>query len=346
MTDISKKEVHTTNNFDFLRFLFACLVVISHSYPLSGSNESAQWIYHTKKVQITYASLGLNGFFVISGYFIFQSMMRSKSLKTFYFKRFLRLFPGLFVVLLVSLLLSPFVYESTLPLLANKEFYTYLPFNISLYGFQSGIKGIFDNNAYHSINGSLWTIRYEFSLYIAVSILFYFRNKPKVVFSLLLFAFLMFYILYVFFIEKVGSAKIFGMLGSNILYLGLFFILGSLMASVQLEKMPIKKSFFAFLIVLIVLSIYFNIYHLTEHFLYSILVLLVGFKALPFFSTFGKVGDMSYGIYIYSFPIQQILMYFFNFNIFQLMTSSLLLSMVFGYFSWHLVEKRALRFNI
>ena len=75
------------------------------------------------------------------------------------------------------------------------------------------------------------------------------------------------------------------------------------------------------------------------------IVLTLGFRSLPFFSTFGKIGDMSYGIYIYSFPIQQTLMFFFNLNTDQLIIYSLLASIVFGYLSWHLIEKKALRYK-
>ena len=98
------------NNFDFLRFVFAILVVVSHSYPLSGDNESSQWIYKITNGQLVLAQIGLSGFFVISGYFIFQSLQRSKSILDYLKKRFLRLFPALSVVLLLSILLAPFVF--------------------------------------------------------------------------------------------------------------------------------------------------------------------------------------------------------------------------------------------
>ena len=79
--------MNKNNNFDFLRFLFALLVVISHSYPLSGSSESSQWIYQVTNGQIVLAQIGLSGFFIISGYFIFQSLKRSNSIID-YFKKF------------------------------------------------------------------------------------------------------------------------------------------------------------------------------------------------------------------------------------------------------------------
>lgn len=75
------------NNFDFLRFLFAVFVVLSHAYPLSGTDETQQWIYKMTNGQIVLAQIGLSGFFVISGFFIFQSMERSKCLLQYYKKK-------------------------------------------------------------------------------------------------------------------------------------------------------------------------------------------------------------------------------------------------------------------
>jgi peptidoglycan/LPS O-acetylase OafA/YrhL len=337
--------MNKNNNFDFLRFLFALLVVISHSYPLSGSNESSQWIYQGTNGQIVLAQIGLSGFFIVSGYFIFQSLQRSKSLLDYFKKRFLRLFPALIVVLLLSIILAPLVYEGDVAYLGNKEVYTYLPNNMSLYNFQSGIKGIFDRNYYHAINGSLWTIRYEFSMYIALSLLFFFRNNPVLVKVLLFISFVVFVLSFNFFLNRLGGSKIFGMQGLHILNLGTFFIGGSSLASLQLEQIKNKGFIVLGFIIIGVASIYFNYYDSVKHIILPFIILLFGFLPLPFFSTFSKIGDMSYGIYIYSFPIQQTLTYFFKLSTYELMIYSVILSICCGFLSWHLIEKTALKYK-
>lgn len=333
------------NNFDFLRFLFALLVVVSHAYPLSGGNESSQWIYKITNGQIVLAQIGLSGFFIISGYFIFQSLVRSKSLSYYFKKRLLRLFPALFVVLLLTIILAPFVYQEIVPFFKNISVYTYLPYNLSLYGFQSSIKGIFDTNAYHAINGSLWTIRYEFSLYVALSFLFFFRKQKRIVSIILLIGFSVFILLYTFYLNSFGGSSLFGLQGIHLLNLGAFFIGGSLLASLQFEKIKYKVLILALSVLILLLSLYFNFYDSVKHFIFPIVVLLIGFIPLPFMRTFGRFGDMSYGIYIYSFPIQQTLMYFFKMSTYSLLIYSVLLSVVFGFLSWHLIEKRALKYK-
>lgn len=333
------------NNFDFLRFLFALLVVVSHSYPLSGDNESSQWIYKITNGQIILAQIGLSGFFIISGYFIFQSLERSKDLLDYFKKRFLRLFPALAVVLILCLILVPFVYEGNVPFLKNIAVYTYVPFNLSLFGFQSIIKGVFDTNAYHAINGSLWTIRYEFSLYIALALLFFIRIQKQLVTFMLLVVFTIFLLLYIFCLNRFGGSSLFGLQGIHILNLGTFFISGSLLASLQFEKIKHKSIILGISILILVLSLYFKCYESVKHLVFPIVVLLIGFTPLPFICTFGKFGDMSYGIYIYSFPIQQTLMYYYKMDTYSLLIYSVLLSIGFGYISWHLIEKRALKYK-
>ncbi|GAA4883827.1 acyltransferase [Flaviramulus aquimarinus] len=332
------------NNFDFLRFLFAIFVVISHAYPLSGDHESSQWIYKITDGQIVLARFGLDGFFIISGFFIFQSLQRSNTLLSYYKKRFLRLFPALFIVLVISTLLLPAVYRGVTPILENPQVYSYLPNNLSLYNFQAVIKGVFDDNPYHSINGSLWTIRYEFSLYIALSLLYFFKENEIVKKALILMCFICFIVLYDFFLSRFAGSSVFGMIGYEILDLGTFFVCGSLLAAFKFEK-HIQKWMLPLAILLVIISIKYDFYSVSKHFLLPIIILIIGFTQLPFFSTFGKIGDMSYGIYIYSFPIQQALVYFYKLNVYELMFWSLIISIAFGYLSWHLVEKRALKYK-
>lgn len=131
--------ISRTNNFDFLRLLFASAVVITHSYPLSGLADS-DFLSDITSSQIALSYLGVKGFFIISGYLIFKSLLRCENLLDFYWKRMLRLFPALIVVLILTVLLAPFVYEDTVPYLENKSVLTYIPKNISLFFYNLKLK--------------------------------------------------------------------------------------------------------------------------------------------------------------------------------------------------------------
>lgn len=329
------------NNFDFLRFLFAIFVLISHSFDLSGGKESSIWINRITSGQFVFAQIGLDGFFVISGYFIFQSLERSHSLCDYFKKRFLRVFPGLFFVLVITVCLLPLLHHDGNAIFSQLDFYTYLPRNLSLYGFQSIVKGVFENNYYHAINGSLWTIRYEFSLYIALGLLFFIRGYKNKVCLLLCVTFFLMYLFFVFGMDRFGHSKIITLQGYEFFNLGTFFVMGSLLASIQFEK-KVSVLILFISVVILFLAIYFEVYSTVKHIVFPVVVLSFGFIPLRFFSTFGKYGDLSYGIYIYSFPVQQVLVHLFKPKVHSLIVYSLLISIVLGFLSWHFIEKKAL----
>lgn len=124
----------TRNNFTLMRLLFALLVLISHSYPLSGP-----W-----KLQVIDHDLGVlavHGFFAISGYLVAGSFLRAPSIRIFATNRALRLVPGLIVAL---------AFSKAAALLCD--------------GFQS-------NPIPYVVNGPLWTLTWEVMCYIAVAVL-------------------------------------------------------------------------------------------------------------------------------------------------------------------------------
>ncbi|HCN51912.1 MAG TPA: acyltransferase [Chryseobacterium sp.] len=335
--------ISRTNNFDFLRFIFASFVIISHSYPLSGSTEG-DILTRVTDGQMGFSYIGVHGFFIISGYLIFKSLLRSKGLADYYWKRLLRLYPALFVVLILTVLLAPFVYESSVPYWKNHSVYTYVPQNLTLFFRQKGIDGIFESNPYKgSINGSLWTICYEFSMYIMVSLLFFVRTKSfvKIIVALL---FISSYILSIFHPNFLYGIFVRLELGSSSFYnLMCFFTAGMLLTYLKTDNKKLVSSLILLSFIVLVASVYFQIFKYTCYFTLPILVILIGSKSTRYINKVGEViGDISYGIYIYSFPIQQALMYYFKLDTIPLMILSTILSFILGYISWHLIEKKAL----
>ncbi len=338
--------ISRSNNFDFLRLLFASLVVITHSYALSGATQGDPLSQLTSG-QMEFSYLGVHGFFIISGYLIFKSLLRCKGLPDFYWKRLLRLFPALLVVLFLTVLLAPAVYESSVPYLQNKSVYTYIPQNITLFFRQKGIDGVFESNPYkHSINGSLWTICYEFSMYVMVSLLFFIRKKALFVKTVVILLFISSYVLSIFHPYFLYGLFLKMALGSNHFYNLMCFFAGGMVLTYlntgkKTENMLIISSF-----VLLVVSVYLNISHYTCYITLPLLVILIGKRSTQYLNKVGDViGDTSYGIYIYSFPIQQTLVYFYKLDTVPLLILSLPLSLLLGYISWHLIEKKALGYK-
>lgn len=334
------------NNFDFLRLMLAMFVIITHSYPLSGIPENdilSQW----SDQQASLSNIGVRGFFVISGYLIFQSLERSSSLLNYYWKRFLRLYPGLLLVLILTVLLAPFVYHNeSRSYLRNIDVYKYIPYNISLYRLKYTIAGVFDNNPHtNAINGSLWTLCYEFTCYLLLSVLFFIRNQKLLIRVLLAALFILLYIANIFYPNQLDGHIQFHDIHSKYLFtLGIYFTAGSLLASLGWIKEKKLGLLAGISLAGIAISMMLHYYQYTSYFLLPLLMISFGKMSTPYLNQIGeKVGDLSYGVYIYGYPVQQTLVYFFHFNYMELMITSIPVVLFFAFISWHLVEKRALR---
>lgn len=333
------------NNFDFLRLIFALSVVVTHAFPLSATNWTdplGNWTHD----QICLSYIGVRGFFIISGYLIFQSLERSRGLVDYFWKRALRLWPALAVVLGLTVVLGQFVYDAAVagPYWSNPEVWSYFPRNITLYALQPKINGVFSTNPWETtINGSLWTISYEFTCYVALAAFFYLRKRLNVSRILLIVAYVAMFVGNVFFYYQISRHSFFINFGQAI-ELGIFFVAGSILAAFRYENFRHHGWVILGSLVLIVVGVWSGHFLKGFHFVgLPLLVMSLGVQGTPFLRDVGKRwGDMSYGIYIYGFPVQQALYYFFDFNWWELMLVSIPIVMALGWLSWHLIEKRAL----
>ncbi len=333
------------NNFDFLRLVFALLVMVTHSYVLSGKSD-VDFLGALTHDQVVLSYIGVRGFFVISGYLIFQSLQRSRDLVDYFWKRMLRLFPALLVMLALTVVLGPLVYDATVgSYWSNPEVRSYFPKNASLFLFQPNIKGIFESNPFpKAINGSLWTICYEFTCYMALAAFIVVRQWKGFTKFLLLATWTALFVGNLWYYEQVKQHDFFLNYG-KLIELAVYFVGGSLLAAIRFEKFLYKgaTSFLAALIMAI--SLYTGDFLSGFHFVFlPFFVIGFGILSTPYLNNIGKkLGDISYGIYIYGFPVQQALVYFFGMNYITLLVTSVPITMVLSYGSWHLIEKRALQ---
>ncbi|MCS6818839.1 MAG: acyltransferase [Chitinophagales bacterium] len=338
----------TENNFDFIRLVAAALVIITHSLALTGRSEN-DWLSRITTGTLQFSHLGVAIFFVISGYLITQSAINSKTWKGYLWRRILRIFPGLIVVLMFSAFILGSIFSS-LPLkdyLTNPKTYLHLA-SVSLYRLFLFLPGVFETNPNKAVNGSLWTLAYEFTLYIVVLLAWKVGLLRRG--SILIVLFLLMYSIRLYLGEKyfIYNYSASWLLGLNITYFfeWSFYFLTGMIFYYYKEKIPLK---FSLLIVLIVTYILFAVIR-HEYMLRALNYILIPY--MVFFLAFqkGKLnqiarnGDFSYGLYIYAFPIQQSIVAILGPQIpFELM---LLLSIVctfpFAYASWHLVEKKCL----
>src|SRR6266852_3882284 len=163
----TRERAHA-NSFDLLRLFAAALVVWSHQHALLGLPEPA-----VASLNTSFGGLEVFIFFSISVYLNTLSIARHNSLQTFLINRALRIYPALVACVLFTVVLGICV-ATDLHAYLGPELISYVVKNTTLFfGFQGGAPGVFEANALpQALNGSLWTLKYEVKLYVALAAVF------------------------------------------------------------------------------------------------------------------------------------------------------------------------------
>ncbi|WP_420116507.1 acyltransferase family protein [Micromonospora sp.] len=159
------------NSVNALRLALAGLVLLSHTLTLAGGREPLGEL--TGGV-VDLGTVAVDGFFALSGFLIARSFVTSPSVGRFLWRRALRILPGFWVCLVVSVVVilpvAHLLEYGTLvgyPLTGPDSVLGYLVTNAGLYIDQFTVRGLYDGSA---VNGSLYTLFYEFACYLGVAV--------------------------------------------------------------------------------------------------------------------------------------------------------------------------------
>ena len=328
------------NNFNLIRMIAASAVLVSHAFPITLGPGAVEPL-----VGLTGTTLGLHAvavFFVISGLLIARSLERSPTFVHWLTARVLRLFPGLLVVLLLTMLvLGPLV--TSLPLAAyaaDPATWTYVPRNLSLAFLQYPLPGVFEGNPHGpAINGSLWSLVHEVGCYAGVAIAgaLGLLRRPRLflgALTLLLAA-------------RIGMAQtgLVQSLPGLFVTLAFSFALG-MAAWVWRERLVLHGALLAGLWALALALWPTPVFAEALAVALAYSTLWLAYVPRGALLAFNRLGDYSYGVYIYAFPMQQLMAHLFPgqsplTNIALAAPPTLLCAVL----SWRLVEKRALAWS-
>jgi peptidoglycan/LPS O-acetylase OafA/YrhL len=154
------------NSFGVMRLMLALAVLVSHSVYLTTGRGELEPLYTW--TGYTLGQHGVQGFFLLSGILVAQSLHRAHSLRDFALARALRIFPALIVcVLLTALILGPWM--SALPpamYLKDQGVAAYIAKTISLWSGSAMLPAVFQDNVVpRVVNSSVWTLKYEVLCY-------------------------------------------------------------------------------------------------------------------------------------------------------------------------------------
>jgi len=324
------------NSFDLLRLLAASLVLYSHQYVLLGVVEPSFFGL------TTLGGAGVSIFFFLSGLLVWTSWARDPDLWRFFLKRSLRIFPALWVAVLVSVFLFG-------PAVSSFDFWDYFEssetreyLNNAILFVRYDLPGVFEENPFpNAVNGSLWTLPAEFLCYVSVAVVgsLALMHRSGLVCGLFL----------ALLAAEFGSHYFGSHLAANF-EMAAFFWWGvwyGYMSSDSVAKLKLN-----WLItvagVLVFLSLGTRGVDRTGMLVFAAALVMLAQRWTGGARVTDPIGDLSYGMYIFAFPVQQWLAqsasdHERSFGLMLMVAFALTASL--SYVSWHLIEKRALRFK-
>jgi peptidoglycan/LPS O-acetylase OafA/YrhL len=328
------------NNLNLIRMIAATAVLVSHAWPISSGVGTTEPLSALLDVKL--GTLSVYVFFAISGFLIARSFERQPTVRRWLAARALRLFPGLAVVLsLTVLVLGPLVtILSPAEYFVRPETLSYVPRNLSLAFLQYDLPGVFEDQPYpDAINGSLWTLVHEVVCYGGVLVLGLLGALRRTGLALLGFAGF-----------AAAYALVTGVLGPDRVHpklpvlfeLALPFVMGTALyvwrARVRLHPVLLLGLVLAAAL-LRETPLWMPV--LTAALTYG--VFLLGFAPGGPFLLYNRLGDYSYGVYIYAFPTQQLMTHLFQpMSPVENIALALPATLAMAVLSWVWVEKPAL----
>lgn len=324
------------NNFNIIRWIALLMVLYGHQFILLGQIPPSILGHPVH-------GLGVNILFALSGYLIYGSYKKSRDLKEYLKKRAIRIFPPLVFVTIVTVFLCYFFTT------ADKAIYfkgsiSYVIYNCLLNP-RFGLPGVFEENYYPlAINGSLWTLPIEFACYLIVPVLYMLcKKRPlKVLTTVVLFlGGCMVYLsgggneskmLIIWGTDWIGACRLI-----------VYFLIGMGVAVWEAEKL------FDLQIAMVLLAglacARTELPSILMAFVVCYVVFSFAFTHNPRFVGFMEKLECSYGMYLWGFTIQQILikiLHFqigYTFTVYKMLIMSSLVSFVFAACTYYLVER-------
>jgi peptidoglycan/LPS O-acetylase OafA/YrhL len=334
------------NGFDLLRLLLAFLVLVSHSYLLFGRGGDPLEVF--SKGQTSMGEIGVMGFFCLSGYLISASFYRSPNVLKFLRNRFLRLFPGYWFCLLVTaFVIAPLIFYANNKSLTGFGFtgpnssWSFVYNNIYLSIRQWSIGGLLVHANYkESLNGSLWSLFPEFTCYLLTLVLGFFGllKNNRFVFAIV------FIFVYVVYVVNLNTSNQFGptfLILSSARKLYTAYLCGTALFVFR-DKLQVDVKGVLFLLLAVVALLKFGGFLIVAPLCISLLCI----KGFSLFKMSFKY-DVSYGLYIYAFPVQQLIsaVYAPNTQMIFYMLSCAVVTSLLAFLSYVAVERPFLNFK-
>ncbi|RIJ11036.1 acyltransferase [Pseudomonas sp. 91RF] len=316
------------NSFDLIRHVAALLVLVSHHFALTGSEGPGIAGYNSL------GGIAVIAFFSISGLLITLSFLNANSFTDYLSKRIARIFPALIVCAFMMTFVAGAVFAEGY-VTDSAALIDFL--RISLFG-RANIEEITEAFIFsESFNGSLWTLKIEFAFYLLVAVALGLFRRAATAAALLVTFCIATYVL--------GNAPVTALTQKLALYgcAGIAFFAGSLVAFYR-QHLGARHRLvitLATCLGLIPLAAGTSLSGVVVTLCICLATLSLGLLYVD--HTIRGRFDLSYGIYLYAFPVQQLVINKTSLAFVPSMIVSTLIVIVLAAASWIWIERPALQ---
>lgn len=322
-----------SNNLNFIRFIAALMVIFGHSYAATMSYKIGDPICRLTKNQLDFGGLAVSIFFVFGGFLIAKSMVRLKGAKKYFKARIIRIFPPLiFVTFVVTFIMGPIV--TVLPLseyFSDCATYKYLLNSMMI--LVHDLPGVFREHINTSVNGPLWTLPVEFLCYIMC----YFFYKLKLLDGKILkYTFIPAIIAYYIMNILLRGMPIIreALRPVMLFYVGMLYY-------VYRNKIKFEYKYLIVSLCFLIAGAVTNTMQFAIIAFLPYILFCIGYGTTRKLEHFGRKMEISYGIYLFGWPVQQCVVLFLGKDTLPLIVFILAvpIAIVCGVITFNLVEK-------
>lgn len=320
LTDKEAKKIKSNNCFDFFRFLFAFSLILAHFCTLVGVSQF--WFI--------IGSMRVKAFFIITGFLVTFSFYRNNcNVLPFYRRRVVRIIPAYVCCIILCFLLGFTISSlSITDFFSSCQTYKYLFFNLFMLNWlEPELPQTFQSNILPQINGSLWSMKQEVIFYIIVPFFAYCTMKiKKNILAIVI---------------SIFIALIFNYLPLKAQFFLYFFAGASVFFWFNYFSKYINLILFISIATSIVSYIFkFQLITFFEPLIFAFVLIGCAYR-LSFLAFFKKFNNITYGLYLYHFPIIQLLIHLGldKYSILLCFIVTLIITIILAELSWHFVEK-------
>lgn len=325
------------NNLDIVRYYLSFAVLFAHFSELTGT----EVFFPTS----SYTAVG--GFFMLSGFLVFYSYLRSPSLKEYVVRRARRILPPYIAIVLLCAISGAFL--TTMPAreyFSSGTFYRYLAANLSFANFfQPTLPGVFEGNPYPYVNGSLWTMKVEILLYLSIPIAAWLLarlNKAWTLAGIYIVSYL--YKMWMGYLYDMTGEAIYNIMQRQVFGQLLFFYSGvALLIYFDVFQQHIRM-LFPIALAISLASKFVSYFECIEPLCLAIVIIGFAYNC-RWFVWMRKYDNIAYDIYLFHFPVIQLVIYWKlpQYNLWLALCAVIAMTLLLSLASWFLIERRVMR---